>query len=345
LGLIFAAYTRMVGVMMVLGIDVSKLKLDAALWLPESRKWYALRASNDPVGAAKLLQWACAKSGQDATHCRVVLEATGVYHELAAEALYEAGAEVVLANPRRVRDFAKGHGILNKTDGVDARTLARYGAEAEVIPWQPPPPEVRTLRALMGRLAAVEEDLQREHNRREKAQATATPALVLESLERTIQGLIAERQRLEQAISDHYDQHPDLRQQRDLLKTIPAVGDKSANQLLCLLRAKTFNSARQAAACSGLVPVTYQSGTSVHEPPRLSKQGDPRLRKVLYMAAVSAVRYNPELRAVYHRFVSQGKAKMAALGILMRKLVHIAYGILKHQQPYNPALVSKIIDA
>ncbi len=328
--------------MVVLGIDVSKLKLDAALWLPASRKWYAVRAGNDAAGAAKLLHWACAKSGAEPAHSRAVLEATGVYHELAAEVLYETGAEVVLANPKRVRDFAKGHGVLNKTDGVDARTLARYGAEAEVIAWQPPPPEVRILRALMGRLAAVEEDLQRETNRREKAQATTTPALVLESLERTIQGLTVERKRLEQAINDHYDQHPDLKQQRDLLKTIPAIGDKSANQLLCLLRSKTFDSARQAAACSGLVPVAHQSGTSVHQPPRLSKHGNPRLRKVLYMAAVSALRYNPQLRQIYDRFVASGKTKMAVLGILMRKLVHIAYGILKHHQPYNPALVSKI---
>ena len=102
---------------------------------------------------------------------------------------------MVLANPKRVRDFASGHGILNKTDTVDARSLARYGAEAEVIAWQPPPPEVRTLRALVARLAAVEEDLQRENNRREKAQATASPALVLDSWERTIQALQAERKR------------------------------------------------------------------------------------------------------------------------------------------------------
>lgn len=328
--------------MMVLGVDVSKLKLDAALWLPQPRKWYALRADNNAAGAAKLLEWACAKAGVQAGQCRVVLEATGVYHELVVEALHQAGAEVILANPKRVRDFAKGHGILNKTDGVDARSLARYGAEAEVILWQPPPPEVRTLRALLARLAAVEEDLQREHNRREKAQATRTPALVLESLERTIQGLTAERKRLQQAIDDHYDQHPDLKQQRDLLKTIPAVGDKSANQLLCLLRSKTFDSARQVAACSGLVPLAHQSGTSVRQPPRLSKQGDPKLRAVLYMAALSALKHNRELRRIYDRFVAGGKAKMAAIGVLMRKLIHIAYGVLKHQQPYNPARVSKI---
>lgn len=327
--------------MVVLGIDVSKLKLDAALWLPEQRKWYALRADNSVAGIHKLLHWAQAKSGVPINACRVVLEATGVYHELAAEAAFEAGAEVVLANPKRVRDFASGHGILNKTDAVDARALARYGAEAEVIAWQPPPLEVRVLKALVARLAAVEEDLQRENNRREKAQATATPALVLESLERTIQALHEERKRLQQAIDDHYDQHPHLKQQRDLLKTIPAIGDKSANQLLCLLRSKHFDSARQAAACSGLVPVHHRSGTSVHQPPRLSKQGDPKLRKVLYMAAVSALRYNPELRRIYDHFVNEGKAKMAALGVLMRKLVHIAYGVLKTDRPYNPAMVSQ----
>lgn len=328
--------------MISVGIDVAKAKLDVALWIPAKGTWRTLRVSNDAAGAAKLLQWASAKSGATAAECRVVLEATGVYHEIAAEALFEAGATVVLANPKRVRDFAKGHGILTKTDGVDARALARYGAEAQVMPWQPPAPEVRILRALLARLGAVEEDLQREKNRREKAQATQTPAMVLESLERTIQALTVERKRLEQAIDDHYDQNPGLRQQRDLLRTIPAVGEKSANQLLCLLRSKTFDSARQAAACSGLVPVEHQSGTSVRGRPHLSKQGNPKLRAVLYMAAVSALKHNLELRAFYDHLVARGKAKMAALGALMRKLVHIAFGVLKHQQPYNPLLVSKI---
>lgn len=326
-----------------LGIDVSKAKLDAALWLGASRKWYATKADNDAAGAIKLLNWMCAKSGVAATDCRVVLEATGVYHETVAEVFYDHGCEVVIANPKRVRDYAKGKGLLSKTDTVDARVLARYGADGdELIAWLPPPPEVRTLRALVARLDVVAQDLQREENRWEKAQATDTPVAVRESLQRSLIGLRAERDRLLRAIDDHYDQHPPLKQQRDQLRTIPGVGERTANRMLCLLRRHRFESARQAAACAGLVPVEYESGTSVRKRPHLSKQGDPKLRATLYMAAVVAARHNPALKKVYLDLIARGKSKMAALGALMRRLVHIAFGMLKHNTPFNPDLVSKI---
>lgn len=328
--------------MVILGIDVAKAKLDVALYLPQTRKWYACKVDNDLAGTRKLLTWASAKSGVGPDRIRVVLEATGVYHELAAETLHGCDCEVVIANPKRARDFAKGLGLLSKTDTIDARALARYGEHGEAQAWQPPAPEVRMLRSLLSRLAAVEEDLQREENRWEKAQISDTPEIVRESLQRSLETLRLERKRLKQAIDDHHDQHPGLKAQRELLRTIPAVGKASADQLLCLLRGRTFNNARQAAALSGLVPVEYSSGSSVRGKPRMSKQGNAKLRQVLYMASISAIRHNAELRTIYDRLVANGKAKMAALGALMRHIVHIAFGVLKHQQPYNPALVSKI---
>lgn len=328
---------------MTLGVDVSKAKLDVALRLGESRKWYAKQVVNDADGARRLLDWVRAKSGLTAADCRVVLEATGVYHESAALVFHEAGCEVVIANPKRVRDYAKGKGLLTKTDAVDARTLAVYGAQGEeLLAWAPPAQEVRILRALTARLDAVEQDLQREENRLEKAQATDTPQLVQDSLQRSLQSLHTERDRLRREIEDHYDQNPGLKQERERLKTIPGVGDVSANRMLCLLKRHRFDSARQAAACAGLIPVHYRSGTSVHKPPRLSKQGDPKVRATLYMAAMVASRYNPQLRRIYEALIQRGKSKMSALAALMRRLLHIAFGMLKHQTDYNPALVSKI---
>ncbi len=327
--------------MIFLGIDVSKVRLDAALWLPHSRKWYASKIDNNPAGIAKLLRWACEKAKAEPAQLRVMLEATGVYHQTCAEQLHDAGCVVVIANPKRVRDFAKGLGLLTKTDAVDARALARYGEKSEALPWQPPTPEVRQLRALLSRLSAVEEDLQRESNRWEQAQIADTPVVVRESLQRSIETLKQEKKRLLNAIDDHFDQHPGLKAERDLLRSIPAVGPVSANHLLCLLRSRTFDSARQAAALTGLVPIECRSGTSVHGKPRLPKHGT-KLRAVLYMASVAALLHNRELRAIYNRLVAAGKSKMAALGALSRHLVHIAYGVLKHQQPYNPTLVSKI---
>jgi len=328
---------------MMLGVDVSKEQLEAALWVGGPRKGYASKAGNDPAGARKLLGWAGAKSGLTAVDCRVVLEATGVYHEVVAQVFHDAGCEVVIANPKRVRDYAKGQGLLTKTDAVDARMLARYGAQGEeLLAWVPPAAEVRILRALMARLDAIEQDLQREENRLEKAQATHTPPVVIDSLQRSLTALRAERERLRREINDHYDQHPGLKQERDRLKTIPGIGNVSANRMLCLLKRHTFSSARQAAACAGLIPIEYESGTSVHKRPRLSKQGDPKLRATLYMAAIVASRHNPQLHKVYESLIARGKSKMSALGALMRRLVHIAFGMLKHQTDYNPALVTKM---
>ena len=138
------------------------------------------------MGVAKLLVWAAHKSGVAPAALGVTLEATGVYHELAAEQFHDAGCRVVVVNPKRAHDFARGIGILTKTDRVDARALARYGTQEGLSQWMPPAPEIRALRALRARLAAVEGDLRRELNRQEKIQVSAAPGAVHDSLKRNI---------------------------------------------------------------------------------------------------------------------------------------------------------------
>jgi transposase len=146
----------------------------------------------------------------------------------------------------------------------------------------------------------------------------------------------SEQAKLKRAIDEHIDRHPGLKQERERLLSIPAVGDKTANRMLCLLLARRFNSASQAAAFVGLTPIEHQSGSSVRGRPRLSKAGNPRLRAALYMAAVVAIRHNPDVRALYERMLARGKAKMSALCAAMRKLVHICFGVIKNQQDYEP---------
>ncbi len=161
------------------------------------------------------------------------------------------------------------------------------------------------------------------------------PTPVAESLTQHIDFLQAEATRLQTALQDHIDRHPSLRQDRDLLLSIPAVGEKTAQRLVAVLRSRPFQSADQATAFLGLVPIECQSGSSLHRRPRLSKAGAPRIRAALYMAAVVATRYNPHVRTLYERLLARGKAKMAALGAAMRKLVQLAFGVLKHQKPYQ----------
>ena len=325
--------------MIELGIDVSKAKLDCTLLLDvNTLRCRSKSVPNTLEGVKALLQWTERHSGGGPEQVRAALEPTGVYHEAAALALHEAGVHVFVVNPAQLRDFAKGHAVRTKTDAKDSLVLALCAAQVKLIPWQPAPVEIRELRALMSRLDAVEGELRAELNRQEKAQIAADPALVLRSIAQAISFWQAERERLQRAIEEHIDRHPGLKSEQERLLSIPAVGEKTANRMLCMLHAGQFRSASQLAAYLGLVPVEHQSGTSIRGRPRLSKAGNARVRAALYMAAVTAIRHNPDVRALYERLLTRGKAKMSALCAAMRKLVHICFGVFKNAQPYRPQI-------
>lgn len=327
--------------MKYLGIDVAKTKLDCVLLDPATQRGKSKSVENTPEGVKTLLEWTLKQGVPALAELHGVLEATGVYHETAALELVEAGVRVSVLNPAQVKDFARGLAVRTKTDATDRVVLARYGALVKPDAWQPPPPEVRELKALLARLEALDADWRREKNRQEKAKVSSAPALILESLEKTLTVLEQERERLQRAINDPIDRYPRLKADREHLLSIPAVGEKTANRLLAVLHSRTFKNAEQVAAYLGVIPIEHQSGSSIQRRPRLSKAGDPRLRAVLYMAAVVAIRFNPHVKALYERLVARGKAKKAALGAAMRKLVHLCFGVLKHQQPYQPNWTSK----
>lgn len=321
--------------MFYLGIDVSKAKLHTALLLEETARPKNKVVANSPAGVTMLLEW-LARQGLAPEQVHAVLEATGVYHEEAAQTLLDHGLTVSIVNPAQAKDFARGLAVRTKTDGVDALTLARFAALIKPPAWTPPPPEVRVLKALLARREALAQDLRRERNRYEKALATTTPALVLRSLEETMAFLEQALAKLQREIDEHIDRYPRLKADLALLCSIPGVGPQVARHLLAIVHARAFHSAEQLAAYLGLVPIERQSGTSLLGRARLSKAGPPRLRAVLYMAAVVATRYNPHVKALYGRLLGRGKAKMAALGAAMRKLVHLCFGVLKTRRPYQP---------
>jgi len=326
--------------MFYLGIDVSKAKLDCCLLkeeTPEKRKSKVL--ANSVTGIAELLHW-LARQGAQPGQTHVLLEGTGVYHETAATALHDSGVTVSILNPARVRDFGKGLGLRTKTDTVDSWLLARFGLLQKPAAWLPPPAHVRQLRALLSRRQALSEDLQRERNRLEKAQATETPALIHQSLQDCIAFLERQLAQLQKDIDQHIDRHPDLKQDLALLQSIPAVGPQVGSHLLCVMRSNSFRSAEQLAAYLGLVPVECQSGTSVLGRARLSKAGPARIRALLYMSAIVGIRHNRHVKALYERMINKGKSKMAALGAAMRKIAHLCFGVLKNQTPYMENLLS-----
>ena len=321
--------------MFYLGMDVAKAKLYCCLLLDEAagrRKTKVV--SNTRSGIVDLLAWVV-KQGGLPEQLHTVMEATGVYHEQAALALADAGVMVSIVNPAQVKDFGRGLAVRTKTDGVDSLVLARYGALLKPAAWIPPAPEARMLQALLARREAIAQDLQRERNRQEKADATDTPQRIRQSLADSIEFLVKQLDQLQQDIDQHIDRHPNLKRDMTLLQSIPAVGPQVGGNLLSVMHSHDFGSAEQLAAYLGLVPVERQSGSSVLGRARLSKAGPARIRAVLYMAAVVATRCNPHVKAVYERLLARGKCKMSALGAAMRKLVHLCFGVLKTRQPYR----------
>ena len=318
--------------MFYLGIDVSKAKLDCELRNASTEKVKSKVVPNTADGFKKLLEWL--KKNEAAT-AHVILEPTGVYHELAAFFFADAGLTVSLVNPAQVRKFAQGIGIKNKTDKMDSHVLARFGATQKPEAWQPPSRSARTLKALLTRRDAVADDLLREKNRQEKLEATETPELVSQSVEQSIKFLEAELKRLQKCIDDSIDKDPDMRGKKELLNSIPGVGDRVSNHMTCLLAGRDFDSAEQLAAYLGLVPVQWESGTSVRGRPRMSKAGPAHLRKLLYMPAIVAIKHNTHIKALYERLLERGKSKMAAIGAAMRKLAHLCFGVVRTGRAYD----------
>lgn len=320
-----------------IGIDVSKRQLDVC-WLrdPDTLKIKTRKFGNRKGAFSGLIRWLTDQTGERPEAIEVMMEATGVYHEALAHALHEAGVVVYVANPHRVSEFGKSLGRRSKTDKRDSVVLARFLRSRAHRRWQPEPTEVRHLKALLRRLEALETDIQREHNRWEKADIQDVSEAVKESIAKVIEALEDERKRLMRQIDDHFDNHPGLKSDRQRLKTIPGIGRVLSDELTAMLRSRDFRRASEPAAFVGLIPIFHESGTSVHKRPVMSKAGAGRLRAKLYMGAIVAIRHNPQIRAHYERLLARGKAKMSALGAAMRKLVQMAFGVLKNQSDYDP---------
>jgi transposase len=325
--------------MFYLGIDVSKATLDCCLLYQglEGKKKNK-QFTNSTKGYDAMLQWLAQQNGIPAqTH--IGMEATGCYHEDAAFALHEAGCLVSIINPAQVRYFAKGRAVRTKTDKVDSEVIACFVGTNKPELWQPPTPEIFLFKGLLARLHALSDDLQREKNRLEKAVST-TPARVIASIQASIHFIESEIKRLEDDKNDHINRHPQLKQNKGLLESIPAIGDKTSDALLSILQTHHFDSADRFASYLGVVPVEKQSGTMLGKV-MLAKNGPSQVRAKLYMAAIVATQYNPHVKKLYERLLAKGKSKMSAIGAAMRKLAHLCFGVWKNQTPYQADFLTK----
>jgi transposase len=309
-----------------LGIDVAKKEF--VVELLGSAKPRRATFKNRPDGFEKLAAW-LAKWKVDRVHA--CLEATGGYERALARFLFDAGHVVSIVNPARIRGQAQSELKRAKTDPVDAGVIARFCREKQPEAWSPPPPEIEVLRALLARLDDLQAMRVAEANRLETAPDVATHT----SIEAMLKVLDAEIARIRAEIDRHIDTHPDLKRDRELLDSIPGIGPQTAGYLVSLML-RRFGSSRGAVAFLGLAPRPHESGTSVRGRPRLCKMGSTRGRSALYWPAIAAALHGEAFAELRRRLIERGKPKMVAIAACMRKLVSVAYGVLKSGEPFDP---------
>lgn len=309
-----------------LGIDISKAHFDVAL-LNEG-KMKTKKFSNNAEGYHLLFGWLSAVSIEELHAC---MEATGPYGDGLATYLYEQNIAVSVVNPAQIKGFSLGELGRTKTDKADAKLIARFCEAIKPSLWQPKPLPVRKLQAWVRRLEGLQKMQQQEQNRLD----VSDPDVQI-SIHDTIQFLTQEMVKTKKIIKQIIAGVPELAHKKQLLLSIPGIGETTAVQILAFIGdVESFQNARQYAAYVGLNPKQCQSGTSVHKKARLSKAGNSSLRKAFYMPAITAKKYNPLVQALSQRLEQANKPKMVIVGAAMRKLVHIVYGVLKTNSEFS----------
>jgi len=325
-----------------IGIDVSKDKLDACL-LRENEKTSNLIVENNPKGFAKLLAWVKRNVPQASLH--FALEATGAYGNAIAEFLVEAEEFVSVLNPAPVKYAGMSYGFTNRTDKTASQVIALFCKKENPALWRMATTEMRLLVALVRRTEAIQGQLTQEKNRLSNP---GLPKEILVSLKKHVRFLEKERLLLEKQIGAHIKNTPSLQADKELLVSIPGIGDTTAHLLLAELPdVNEFEDAAAAAAYAGLAPSERSSGSSVKGKTHLSKRGKSQIRHGLYMPALAAIRCNPFVKALYERLLKSGHCRMSAVGAAMRKLIMLAYGVLKTRTKFDKdwLLVKTVVEA
>ena len=321
-------------ILVTLGIDIAKLKFNVCLLDTGGKRKHKV-LPNTEAGFQQLSAWLIKHKLGRVHAC---MEATGAYGEALALYLHKAGYHVSVINPAAIKAFAASRLSRTKTDRVAAELIARFCQAQQPPAWTPPAAEVRELQALVRRLEALTEMRVAEENRLE---AIITVEVVRASVEEQIAYLDRQIERTKESIRAHSNSHPGLRQSQ-LLDSIPGIAVTTAATLLAEITDITqYRSARQVAAYAGLVPRARHSGSSVRGRTRLSKIGNARLRKALYFPAITALRCSPFFQSWAEGLRERGKCKMSVIGAAMRKLIQLAYGVLKTGQPFDPEWAQK----
>jgi transposase len=314
----------------VLGIDLAKLSFDATLLTATGAQHYA-SFSNSAEGFTQLQAWLIEHEVSELHAC---MEATNIYWEALATWLHAHGYSVSVVNPARIKGYAQASMQRNKTDKLDSAIIAAFCAKHQPSVWEPQSEEQRRLRALVRhRDDLLQTQLQQQNRLRD-----TTDALVKRSLETVLKTIASELAAVERQIKEQLASQTTMQTNLSLLISIVGIGVVTAAKLLAeFAELEQYESAKAAAADAGLTPSHYESGTSVRRRPKLSKMGKAGIRAALYWPAITAMTRCPSIKAFADRLAKRGKPKKVIIGAVMRKLVHICYGVLKHQTPYDPA--------
>lgn len=318
------------------GIEVSARELVVAL--EDRRGGTRLRRfANSAVGHRALLR-VLKRLGR----VRVVLEATGLYGLDVALALSaEKEIELMVANPRAVRHFAQAMMQRSKNDQLDAVVLREFAARMPFRAWARPTENTLALWAIARRLEAMTAQRAAEKNRRHAAGLSrAVPAVVRQEIASSLRFLERSIARLQKEARRRIAADAQLQRRYELVCSIPGMGAVSALHTLAeLALLPEDRDVRQWVAYAGLDPRECSSGTSLRKPVRISKVGNRHLRRALYLPALTASRWQPQVRGFYERLQKRGKSKQQALLAVARKLLHAIYGMFRTLQPFDGALL------
>lgn len=325
------------------GMDVSEASFDAAVVSPGQyanpetiRRLPAATFARDPRGVKAFVQWLRKLlPGGQPLPVRGVMEATGIYSIHLAAMLSKQFPELepAIANPQQTSAFRDSLGLRNKTDRLDARALAFYGLSRQPDAYVPLSPAQAELRSL-SRCRDTFKEQRVAHQNQIKQHPDSDLSRKL--LRGQVAQLKKDMQTLEREMKRIIQSDANLRTDYRLLTSIPGVGFVTAATTLAELGdLRRFGGSRQVSATAGVTPSHSDSGQS-NPPAHMSKKGNPRVRRVLYMAALSASRHNPHLSLVYNRLLKAGKEPMVALGALMRKLIVLMRAIVVSGRVYDP---------
>jgi transposase len=315
--------------MNVLGIDLAKRTFDVTLLSVDGKRRHQ-QFPNNQAGFDKLLRWLKKLS---ITELHACMEATNVYWEALALFLHQHGYTVSVVNPARIKGFAMSKMQRNKTDKLDSFIIASFCAQGKPDAWIPPTDVQRKLRALVRHRDDLIVTRVQQHNRL----SDTTDSAVQLSLRSLLDTIEAQLQVVEQQIKELLAEHGEMASKVALMTAIVGIGAVTAYKLLAeFYDLERYESAKAVAADAGLTPAQYESGTSVKRRTRMSKVGKAGVRAALYWPAITAMTHCKAIKQFAARLAARGKAKGVIIGAVMRKLLHIVYGVLKHKTAYDP---------